>query len=125
VTRLATQSSATTAAAHQDLKVIDTLDDMAGRNAHDPREVQARAFAAEFPAPKQGSSRGGTPMAPGLPTSRASAASRMPSGSGIAALYRLSTARIVDRQALLDRLKGEIDYELRVEIAERLKLDPF
>jgi Zn-dependent peptidase ImmA (M78 family) len=107
---------------HRDLKLIDTQADIAGAHATDAREVQANAFAAELLAPKAAVQRWweASEHGPGLEgVCRLAHAFAI---SPLAALFRLSTAGLIERPELLARLRAEIEDDLHVELSQRLGL---
>jgi Zn-dependent peptidase ImmA (M78 family) len=107
---------------HHDLKIIDSPEDLAG-GRHDPREVEANAFAAEFLAPLTGVrawwEAAGAQRADLEVVCRLAARFGM---SGPAALIRLETAKLVDA-ARGRRLHEEVEQGLHHEVAARLGLD--
>ena len=108
-------SSGTSAAATPDT-AVDTTATISGRT-HDPREVQANAFAAELLAPRAGV-RGDDRRA--TPASRTSCGSRRTSAiSTIAALYRCSTLGLVSTRRY-EQLQREIAEELHREVWDYL-----
>jgi Zn-dependent peptidase ImmA (M78 family) len=94
---------------HADGLTVDAVDTLAD-DTHDPREVQANAFAAEFLAPREGVQA----LVAGEPTLETVVAIAARFGiSTIAALYRLSTLGLTRRA---DRLKAEIDEGLHLAV---------
>ena len=88
-------------------------------NSHDPREVEANAFAATFLAPADGV-RGMVDGTPGLEdVVRIAARFGI---STIAALYRLRTLQLVDGERS-DRLAGEIADKHHLQVWDLLDLD--
>lgn len=108
---------------HQNLKVIDTVQDIAGANdRHDPHEVQANAFAAEFLAPLQAAQEWWANSArTGAVLEDVCCFAHTFGMSALAGLFRLSTAGAVDDR-LVTRLKREIEDDMHLDAAERLQL---
>jgi Zn-dependent peptidase ImmA (M78 family) len=107
---------------HSDLKLIDTPADLAGAHSHDPREVQANAFAAELLAPRQAVRDWWASAEHGLGLEGVCRLAHEFAISPVAALYRLSTAGLLDDRRLLARLQAEIEDDLHLELSGRLGL---
>lgn len=107
---------------HHERKLLDTPADMAGRT-HDPQEVQANAFAAEFLAPAQAVRAWWSAAQP--ETVDLEVVVRLASDFGIsapAALYRLTALRVLGDQARIRRLEREIEEDLHVALGRRFGL---
>jgi Zn-dependent peptidase ImmA (M78 family) len=97
---------------------VDTAATISGRT-HDPREVQANAFAAELLAPAAGVRA----MLHAEPTLEDVVRIAARYGiSPIAALFRLGTLGLTRR---IDALRGEIDDGLVADVRQRIDVPPF
>jgi Zn-dependent peptidase ImmA (M78 family) len=102
-------------------RMVDSVESL--NNRHDPKEVEANAFAAEFLTPKVAVTRFMDEHGGGKPS--LDLVVRLAWHFGIsakAALIRLHTADVLPAGALYDRLDGEIDESLHLGLAQAIGL---
>ena len=96
-----------------------------GGYPHDPTEVSANAFAAEFLMPKAGTKEWGDEHVDGKVTLEHVV--RFAAEYGVspqAARYAFETAKVLTDEARCDALDDEIADDLHIELAEHLGLEP-
>lgn len=91
--------------------------------SHDPREVEANSFAAEFLAPEEAIQTWGK----GRRRVTLEDVVRLAADYGVSCQMmriRLETVGVIEDHKLCERLDGEIDGELHLELFQQLGLEP-
>jgi hypothetical protein len=105
--------------------VVDEQDAISGKLEHDPREVSANAFAAEFLMPRDAVAAWGSTHVGGAVTLEHVLLLAHEYGvSAQAARYALATAGVLRDRARARQLDEEIAGELQRELARWLGLQP-